>query len=217
MTRLPTLALFIVLGTTAITGCKRKEPDKAASGTSPEKATTADPSPAPSAASAPRAAPIAINEADWVETNLKTIAPMVNVTMRVPKDAKLEKNGNGGVNVLISDTYMLTVSALTDSKIASAIKSDKTLTVDKTSTYTNTKVLTEEPNGFVYSVQLQDEPNGKQYEPEAHFAFYVEKDGAVYSILDQRPSSAYGVPGSMYTPELAAKVYAIVKSSAKSN
>lgn len=160
---------------------------------------------------------ITINEADWVPKNLHDVAPLINITMKVPKDAKLEKNGNGGVDIRVSPVYQITVSNIAVSNVAEAIKSDKSLTVDAKDKYSMTKVLSEEPNGFVYTVQMKPEENGNTYEPESHFAFYVEKDGAIYSILDDKPLDAFSTPGSTYTPDVANKVYGIVKGSAKAN
>lgn len=166
------------------------------------------------------AAPIptlAVNEAEWVEQNLSTISSFINISVKLPKDAKLEKNGNGGVDVRINDFYMLTVSAIAVSNIKEGIESDKSLTVNNVSSYINGKVLVEEPNGFAYSMQMKDEENGIKYEPEAHFAYYIEKDGAVYSILDQRPLDNFSVSGAAYSEDIANKVYAIIKASAKAN
>src|SRR5450432_878325 len=96
---------------------------------------------------APKVAGIAINEGDWVVKNLHDTAPLINVSMKVPKSAKLEKNGNGGVDITVADSYMITVGAIAVSSIDEAKKSDKSLTVESTS-YINGKVLTDEPNGF---------------------------------------------------------------------
>lgn len=160
---------------------------------------------------------ITINEADWVPKNLHDVAPLINITMKVPKDAKLEKNGNGGVDIRVSPVYQITVSNIAVSNVAEAIKSDKSLTVDAKDKYSMTKVLSEEPNGFVYTIQMKPEENGNTYEAESHFAFYVEKDGAIYSILDDKPLDAFSTPGSTYTTDVANKVYGIVKGSAKAN
>lgn len=160
---------------------------------------------------------ITINEADWVPKNLHDVAPMINITMKVPKDAKMEKNGNGGVDIRVNEVYVITVSNLAVSNVAEAIKSDKSLTVERKDKYSMTKVLSEEPTGFVYTVQMKPEENGNTYEAESHFAFYVEKEGAIYSILDDKPMDAYSTPGSTYTPDVANKVYGIVKASAKAN
>jgi len=208
MNRVTTIVSVLVL-VTSLAACKKKDGDAGSSAGSGETA--------PAAEAKAKAPSMTINDADWVAKDLHAVAPLINVTMRVPKDAKLEKNGNGGVDVHVNDVYMLTVSALAVSNIAEGIKGDKSLTVERKDQYINTKVLSEDPNGFVYTMQMKDEENGTKYEPEAHFAFYVEKDGAIYSILDQRPMEAFGAPGSTYSQDTATKVYAIVKGSAKVN
>src|SRR4051812_12441697 len=124
---------------------------------------------------------MAVNEADWVVKNLKDTSPMVNISMKVPKDAKLEKNGNGGVDIRVSPFYVITVSNNAVSSVAEAIKDKKSLSIQKDS-YINGKVLKEEPNGFVYTYQMKDEANGTKYQPEAHWFFVVDKDGAFYTI-----------------------------------
>ena len=164
-----------------------------------------------------KAPTMTINEAEWEAKDLHAVAPLINVTMKVPKTAKLEKNGNGGVDITVSPFYLITVSAIAVSNIAEGKKSDKSLTVERTDKYINAKVITEEPNGFVYTVQMKTEENGNTYQPEAHFAYYLDKDGAIYSIADERPLDAYSTPGSAYSPEIATKVYGIVKGSAKVN
>jgi hypothetical protein len=165
---------------------------------------------------APKAAGITINEGDWVVKNLHDTAPLINVSMKVPKSAKLEKNGNGGVDITIADNYQLTVGAIAVSSIDEAKKSDKSLTVESTS-YINGKVLTDEPSGFIYTEQMKTEENGHTYQPETHFGFYLNKDGAIYSVLDARPMSSFDAPGSTYSEALAKQVYGIVKGSAKVN
>lgn len=160
---------------------------------------------------------ITINEADWVEKNLKDTSPMINITMKVPKDAKLEKNGNGGVDITLDPTYALTVSQLAVSKIGEAMEGDKSLSIGHSS-YMNGKVLTEEPTGMLYTMQMKDEANGTKYQPEFHFAHYLEKDGAIYSVQDTKPMSApMDTPGSTYSEALAKQVYGLVKASAKIN
>jgi hypothetical protein len=196
MTRLITIASALAL-TFTFAACKSKSGEGGGGGGDQPKAPT-----------------MTVNEADWVMKDLKATAPLINISMKVPKDAKLEKNGNGGVDITLNDFYMLTVSNLAVSNVAEAIKSDKSLTVENTS-YINPKVLTEEPNGFIYTIQMKTEENGNKYEPEVHFAFYVEKDGAIYSIQDQKKS--FSTPGSAYSDAIAKKIYAIVKGSAKSN
>ncbi|MDQ3368527.1 MAG: hypothetical protein M3680_24125 [Myxococcota bacterium] len=200
MNRIVTLATAFAL-TLSFAACKKKEGDAGGGGGS---------------ASSAKVPTMTVTAADWVEQDLKTVSPLVNLTMKVPKDAKLEKNGNGGVDVLVNDFYMLTVSNLAVSNVAEAIQSDKSLTIENSS-YMNGKVVSEEPNGFIYTYQMKDEANGTKYQPETHFAYYVEKDGAIYSIQDQKPMKAFSTPGSAYTEATAKSVYEIVKSSAKAN
>jgi hypothetical protein len=196
-TQLMIAALALV---TTIGGCGKKKDGAGGGGGGDDKA-------APS---------MTVNEADWVVKDMKDTSPMVHVSLKVPKDAKLEKNGNGGVDIRVSPTYVITVSNLAVSSIDEAKKSDKSLTVENKS-YQNGKVLTDEPNGFVYTYQMKDEANGTKYQPESHFAYYLDKDGAFYSILDAKPLDAFDTPGSAYTTDIANKVYGIVKGSAKAN
>jgi hypothetical protein len=201
MTRFTALLTSFALAST-VAACSSKKDDAATSA-------------AKTAAGAPAAAPtLTINEADWVEKDLSTVAPLAAITMKVPKDATLEKNGNGGVDIKIGSFYMITVTASAVSSIAEGIKDQKSLTTESSS-YQNGKVLAEEPNGFVYSMQMKTEDNGTTYQPEAHFAFYVEKDGAVWEIHDERPLDAFDLPGSAWSEALAKQVYGIVKASAK--
>jgi hypothetical protein len=201
MTRLATCFVLLV----SFTACGKKGADAGKADKVADKPTE------------PAAPSIKINEADWVVKDLHQVAPLINVSMKVPKDATLEKNGNGGVDVKVADAYMLTVSAIAVSSIDEAKQSDKSLTVANASSYINGKVLTEEPNGFIYTMQMKTEENGHTYQPEAHFAYYLNKDGAIYSILDQRPLEAFSAPGSTYSEALAKQVYGLVKGSAKVN
>ncbi len=154
----------------------------------------------------------------WVVKDLHEVSPLIHLSMKVPKDAKLEKNGNGGVDVKIAKAYKLTVSVVGVSKIDEAKQADKALTIDNADSYINGKVLSEEPDGFLYTMQMKTETNGHTYQPEVHFAYYLaKKDGAVYSILDRCPLEAFDVPGSIYSEALAKQVYGLVKGSAKAN
>ncbi len=157
-----------------------------------------------------------INESDWVAKDLSTVSNLTPVTVKLPKDAKMEKNGNGGVDIHVSDWYDITVSNNASSSVADAMKDDKTITVDHQG-HQDGKVVIDEPNGFVYTYTLKTEENGTKYQPESHFVYYVEKDGAIYSFESVRPQSNFFVPGSAYTLDLAKQVYNIIKSSAKAN
>lgn len=161
-----------------------------------------------------KAPEINIDGASWAASDLSTASEMIPVMLNLPKEAKTEQNGNGGVDVKLNEAYTITIAAVAVSSIKEAIESDKSLTINNTS-YKNGKIISEEPNGFVYSVQMKDEENGTKYEPEAHFAYYLERNGAIYSILDTRPMDNSFLPGSTYTEENAKKLYDLVKTSAK--
>ncbi len=206
------LSIALALSLAAV-GCKKK--DEGGAAPAGAKATEAGGT-AAKAEPAVKAPATVINEADWELKDLHSIAPLINVSMKVPKTAKLEKNGNGGVDITISPTYMLTVSSQAVSNIKEAMDSEKSYTVGNSS-YINGKVLSEEPNGFVYTYQMKTEENGNTYQPEAHFAYYLEKDGAIYAVTDPRSLDAFSAPGSAWTEDNAKKVYAIVKASAKIN
>lgn len=206
MKRISITALLFTL-TASFTACKEGKENTATG--SAASATAA----ATGAVNKP-AKTITINEADWTVRNLKEVSPLVNISMKVPKDAKLEQNANGGVDIPVNNLYMLTVSTLAVSDIAEAMASDKAIALG--GLYTNARVVTEEPTGMIYTRQLQDEH--VKHQPEFHFAAYLEKDGAIYSIQDQQPLDApFDTPGSTYSEALAKQVYGIVKSSAKIN
>jgi hypothetical protein len=159
-----------------------------------------------------------VNEADWEVKNLHDVSPLVNVSLKLPKTAKMEKNGNGGVDVMVNDFYTIEVSApLAVGSLKEARDGDLSLTINKATTFKNGKLITDEPNGFVYSVQMNDEANGTTYQPEAHFVFYLESEGVINSIKDARPMGNFFVPGSAYSEAIAKQVYAIVKASATKN
>lgn len=157
-----------------------------------------------------------INEADWVAKNLKDVSPMINVTIKAPKDATFEKNGNGGVDIKLAGFYMLTVGNLAVSNIKEAIEWGNSSSIGDSS-FKDGKKLLEEPNGFIFTYQMKDEANGTKYAPESHFYYFIEKDGAVYSVNDTKPMDAFSTPPQAYTEALARQVYGLVKASATAN
>ncbi len=159
---------------------------------------------------------LTINEADWVAKNLKDVSPMINVTIKAPKDATFEKNGNGGVDIKLAPFYMLTVGNLAVSNVKEALDWG-TSSGPKDSSFKDGKKLVEEPNGFVFTYQMNDEANGTKYAPESHFYYFIEKDGAVYSVNDTKPMDAFSTPPQAYTEALARQVYGLVKASATAN
>ena len=168
---------------------------------------------APPAVEVPK---LTINEADWVAKNLKDVSPMINVTIKAPKDATFEKNGNGGVDIKIAPFYMLTVGNLAVSNLKEALEWGDSSSI-KNSSFQNGKKLVEDPNGFVFTYQMKDEENGTKYAPESHFYYFVEKDGAVYSVNDTKPMDAFSTPPEAYTEALARQVHGLVKASATAN
>ena len=164
----------------------------------------------------PETPTLEIDEASWVETNLGQTASLIPVTVKLPKTAKLTKNGNGGVDIVLADHYMITVSNLAVSTAKEAVEWGEALTINHSS-YKNGKKVVDDPAGFVFTHQMNDEANGHTYEPESHFVYALEKEGAVYAFRGERTPDAFMTPGSAYPEELAKKVYGIVKQSAKAN
>jgi hypothetical protein len=181
--------------------------------TAPKGAAVADAKDAAPAVEVPK---LQINEADWVAKNLKEVSPMINVTIKAPKDATFEKNGNGGVDIKLDKFYMLTVGNLAVSSIKEAVEWGTSSSIGDSS-FKDGKKLVEDPNGFVFTYQMKDEENGTKYAPESHFYFFLEKDGAVYSVNDTKPMDAFSTPPQAYTEALARQVYGLVKASATAN
>lgn len=125
----------------------------------------------------------------------------------------MEKNGNGGVDIKLNDWYTIIVWNNASSSVKESIEGDKSISANHSS-YKDAKFLVDEDNGFVYTNQMKDEANGNSYKPESHFYFYTEKDGMITSFHDDFNMTA---GAAAYTPELAQKVYNIIKSSAKTN
>ena len=159
---------------------------------------------------------LTINEADWVAKNLKDVSPMINVTIKAPKDATFEKNGNGGVDIKLAGFYMLTVGNLAVGNLKEAVEWGQASSIGNSS-FKDGKKLVDEPNGFVFTYQMNDEANGTKYAPESHFYYFIEKDGAVYSVNDSKPMDAFSTPAEAYTEALARQVYGLVKASATAN
>ena len=86
-----------------------------------------------------------INEADWVAKNLKEVSPMINVTIKAPKDATFEANGNGGVDIKIAPFYMLTVGNLAVSNLKEAIEWGNSSSTGNSSFQGGKKLLEKKP------------------------------------------------------------------------
>jgi hypothetical protein len=154
-----------------------------------------------------------VNEADWVETDLSGTSTLTPIIVKLPKDAVLERNGNGGVDVKIAEDYVISVYAQAVSSMEELIKANKSLTTGRTEQYVDIKTIKDEPNGFVFTYTMKPEANGAAYNPESHFFFALEgKDKAFFSLSD---SASMTMSEKVYTEEAASKVYEIIKSSAK--
>jgi hypothetical protein len=203
------LSIAIIIGALMLNACGgHKDSKDAAAGT--ETAT---------AAPAEKVPTMTVNEADWEIKDLNPTSKIIPVSMKVPKGAKLEKNGNGGVDVTVSDFYVLTVYQVAVSSVKEAMDDDKKLTVNNTTSYKDGKVVVDDPDGFVYTYQMKDEANGTKYPPQSHFYYYFTSgpDGAVFSVHDDKPLSGPMVSEAAYTLDIAKQVYAIVKGSASVN
>ncbi|MGP8217203.1 MAG: hypothetical protein ACLQQ4_16655 [Bacteroidia bacterium] len=169
---------------------------------------------------APPAAQAAVNDDGWVLTDLSKITDQIPVSMKVPKGAKMEKNDAGGVTVHVNDFYVININSVASTAINEAIAMDKGSVVNDHMVYMNNKIITEEPNGMIYSFQEKPDPGSNTvYEPQAHFFYYLQKSNGstIYSIFDGLENGHATVKGSMFSQDLANKTYAIVKASAKMN
>lgn len=155
-----------------------------------------------------------VNEADWVETDLSSTSSLTPLIVKLPKDAVLEKNGNGGVDVKIAEDYVISVYAQAVSSMEELIKANKDLTVGRTQQYVDIKTVKDEPNGFVFTYTMKPEANGFTYNPESHFFFALETEGKAFFSLSDSGSMTMS-DDKVYTEEAATKVYEIIKSSAK--
>ena len=126
------------------------------------------------------------------------------------------KNGNGGVDIKLAGFYMLTVGNLAVGNLKEAVEWGQASSIGNSS-FKDGKKLVDEPNGFVFTYQMNDEANGTKYAPESHFYYFIEKDGAVYSVNDSKPMDAFSTPPEAYTEALARQVYGLVKASATAN
>ena len=154
-----------------------------------------------------------VNEADWVETDLSATSSLTPIIVKLPKDAVLEKNGNGGVDVKIAEDYVISVYAQAVSSMEELIKGNKELTVGRTAQYVDIKTVKDEPTGFVFTYTMKPEANGATYNPESHFFYALKTDGGAFFSLSDSASMTMG--DKVYTEEAAQKVYDIIKSSAK--
>jgi hypothetical protein len=201
-------SLFSILSLASLISCGgHSTKENASSGNS----TTSEAAPASQASA---------DDSGWELTDLSKISDKIPLSVKVPKGAKVEKNDAGEVIIHVNDFYVINVRNASSGTIKSAMDMDKGLVVNDQMEYMNNKIITEEPNGLIYSFQQKPDPSGNAvYEPQTHFFYYLQNasGGAIYSISDGLENGHETVKGSMFSEELANKNYAIIKSSAKIN
>ncbi|MGP8217202.1 MAG: hypothetical protein ACLQQ4_16650 [Bacteroidia bacterium] len=210
------LYFFTIVTILLLNSCKGPSVKESKSDTGSTK--TSAPVPAASTASPAGTAPaLTINEADWELKDLSKIAKYINISMKVPKSAKVEQQTEVGIVIRLSPYYTINIASRAESSIKDAMEFDKAPIKDTANK--NRKVLKEESNGMIFTFQIPDESNGTKYEPEVHFTYYVGQPGNLYAISDDFSSAdtTNTVNGSYYSEDVANKVYAIIKSSAKVN
>lgn len=202
-----TIFLLFALGALTLSSCGgAKSPETAAA--DPAAATTATTAPATTAAA------ITVNEAEWQLKDLKPVSSIIPISMKLPKSARLEKNGNAGVDATIGDSYTLVVYQTAISAIKEGIDGDKQMYV-KNSDMQTTKIELDEPNGFIYTVTYKG-TDGKTFPGGTHFVYYYAAKSSggetFFSVHDEKAMSGTAADDA-FTVELAKQVYALVKGS----
>jgi len=144
----------------------------------------------------------------WQTTDLSLVNPDFPIVLDLPKDATIE-SAKYSIYVKLNDTVSFTINKMPEDNKAEAMKLDKDAFVVSTDNST-AKIITDEPCGFVYSLQYNDSFDGEISQPEGYFIYYLEKEGLVYAIqLD----GIYTYE-NINTVDHAKFLYEIVKSSA---
>ncbi|UYZ61569.1 hypothetical protein [Hymenobacter weizhouensis] len=184
---------------------------------SPDSATTNAAAPASgSEAAAPAAGTAPLDVSTWQPTDLSKLVPELPITLNLPAGVKMEKNGNGGIDIQLSDKSLLTASFPAVSSVKEAMATDEDYYI-KNDMYQDARKVVDEPHGFVYTRRMKPEQNGTTYEPESHFVYYLEgKDGAIYQLAEDRTMDGMSnAKGSDYPERRAKELYEAVKKSAK--
>jgi hypothetical protein len=194
-------ALFFLVATVFI-GC-----DKNKGKTSIKSSTTTNPT-------------FSFKESEMKTVDLSTISDYVNVIMKLPKNAKVIKNGNGMIDILLDKNYIVTVSQcliMSNFKLKELIVNQKKLFLDESSISLKGIITREEPNGFIYTSQIKTEENGRKYEPEHHFSYSFTNNKEMYTVYDNVPIELIGQSGNglIYTKNNANALYDWVKASVK--
>ena len=157
-------------------------------------------------------------ESDMKIVDLSTVSDYVNVIMKIPTNAKVIKNGNGNIDILLNKNYIITVDSsvfLESYGLKESVANRKSLYLDESFCCKKGIITRQEPNGFVYFGQTKDAENITKNEPEYHFSYSFTNGKEMYTIHDSRPLDNFDMPGSTYTEANANTLYDWVKSSAK--
>jgi hypothetical protein len=157
-------------------------------------------------------------ESEMKTVDLSTISDYVNVIMKIPKSAKVIKNGNGNIDILLNKNYIITVDSsvfISDFGLKELVENKKSLFLKENFSTVKGIITREEPNGFVYITQIKTEENGTKYEPEHHFSYSFANEKEMYTVYDIRPLDNFSMPGSTYTEANANALYNWVKASVK--
>lgn len=162
------------------------------------------------------ATPEIIDVSGWEPRDISTVSDQFPLIINLPKEAKVEKNLNGGIDIRLSKAYIITINKDENTLIPNVISGDKS----EISGYKDVKYVAEGPNGFICSYQKYDEDNGMKNELEYHFGFYIsytnkEDMNIVYSFRDIRGMDNSSIPGSAYSEVNAKKLFDIFKASVK--
>lgn len=158
---------------------------------------------------------ISISEGEWVEKDLSTIDPELPVILKAPKNAKIEKiDLTGEIEITVNDQYALSVSKDPSFSAEECVKFTKDFLPALNDLEKDASKLTvfENGEGIIYSEQRKD-----WNAPRYHFCHCLVKGEDVYRVESQVPLKAEFTvkDNSVYSKELARKMYDLVKSSAK--
>jgi hypothetical protein len=159
-------------------------------------------------------------EYDLKTVDLSTVSYYVHIIMKVPKNAKVIKNGNGMIDILLNKNYVVTVNQVSfyeNYGVKESIKSQKEFFIDESTISYKGNIIKEDSNGFIYTSQLKTAENGHRYDIEHHFSYSFTNGQTMYEVYDSEPLEKMTTDGNgrIYTKENANALYNWVKSSMK--
>jgi hypothetical protein len=146
----------------------------------------------------------------WVPTDLSKYDPTIKVVMNLPKNAKIEAGLMGGLEIKVTEEYLLMIR----SSLYESVADEKWLLAER-EVYEMGKVLLEDTNGIVFTAQNRTLEGLPPYEAESHFVYFLGSGDNMYRIKTQRPFDNSDTPGSFYSEDNAKKFYDHVRNTAK--